>query len=70
MDPSVITAFVALLTPLGGMAVAIFTLMSRRISALEEANAELLGFAITSCQEKAENMERLATLIARDGGKK
>ncbi len=63
MDTSVIAAFTALLTPLGAMAGAVFWLLTRRIGRLEKENASLMGYVLTTCVERSDEMEKLADII-------
>lgn len=69
MDASALTALGVLLTPLAGMATAIFLLLTRRIKKLENENANLVGYVLTTCADKAEGMEQLAEIIVRTRGK-
>lgn len=65
-----IGAFAMMLTPLGAMAFAVFTLLMTRIKRLERENGEILGILISSCSERSEVVEKMATVIAgrgRDG---
>ncbi len=63
MDTSVIAAFTALLTPLGAMAGAVFWLLTRRIGRLEKENGRLMGYVLTTCVERSDEMEKLADII-------
>lgn len=63
MDTATITAFVTLLTPLAALAGVIFTMMRSRTSKLENENAELVGFVLTTCADRSEGLEKLANII-------
>ncbi len=67
IDPTVVGAFVTLLTPLAGMAGAVYVLLTRRIRKLEKAEARLIGYVLTTCADKAEGMEKLADIILQKG---
>ncbi|MDP9479817.1 MAG: hypothetical protein M3R38_29850 [Actinomycetota bacterium] len=67
LDPTVVGAFVTLLTPLAAMAGAVFLLLTRRIRKLEQSEARLIGYVLTTCVDKAEGMEKLADIIVAKG---
>ncbi len=67
IDPTVVGAFVTLLTPLAAMAGAVFLLLTRRIKKLEKVEARLIGYVLTTCADKAEGMEKLADIIVAKG---
>ncbi len=69
MDTSVIAAFTALLTPLGAMAGAVFWLLTKRIKRLEKENGELMGYVLTTCVERSDEMEKLADIIVTSRSK-
>lgn len=67
IDPGTVSAFATLLTPLTGMAIAVFTLMARRNKKLEAQRDNLVRYVLTTCTEKSEGMEKLAALISESG---
>lgn len=63
MDVDALAAVGLLLTPLGGMAAAIFLLLTRRIKKLENENANLVSYVLTTCVDRSEDMAKLAGII-------
>lgn len=69
MDGDVIAAFATLLTPLTALTGAIITFLLRRIKKLENENANLVGYVLRTCTDKAERIEGLADIIVGSRGK-
>ncbi len=48
---------------------AVFWLLTKRIKRLEKENGELMGYVLTTCVERSDEMEKLADIIVSSRSK-